>query len=146
MKKIIGIILGCTYLLSCRPTAKIITEKNRDIIVIENLSLTNTKWVLNSLNKKSPTFSMNEKPYILIKQNNEVSGNAGCNSFSGSYEIKDSLISIKNLIVTSSACPDLPIELAFLKAIRMTRSFLLTNHTLQLADTTGEILACFSVK
>ncbi|MEO6868654.1 MAG: META domain-containing protein [Ginsengibacter sp.] len=139
------LIIACFYLFSCRPTAKIITDK-KEVTVVESVSFTNTKWILASLNKKQPTFSMNEKPYILFKGNNEVSGNAGCNLFSGFYEISDSLMSFKNIIVTTAACPDLPIELDFIKVLGRTIGYGKSNQTLELKDLSGRTIALFSVK
>lgn len=145
MRKSLLLIFASFYLISCRPTSKIITDK-KEVAVVESVSFTNTKWLLASLNKKLPTFSMNEKPYILFKENNEVSGNAGCNLFSGSYEISDSLISFKNISVTTSACPDLPIELDFIKALRKTITYTKNNQTLELKDLSGKTIALFVVK
>ena len=145
MKQTLLLFLVFFYLTSCRTTSKIITEK-KEVAVVESVSFTNTKWILASLNNKFPIFSMNEKPFILFKDNNEVSGNAGCNLFAGSYELNDSLIIFKNIIVTTSACPDLPIESDFLKALRMTRNYMKNNQTLELKEASGKVLALFSVK
>ncbi|MFS8083694.1 MAG: META domain-containing protein [Ginsengibacter sp.] len=145
MKQTILILLAFIYLISCKPTAKIITEK-KEVAVLASVSFTNTKWILTSLNKKLPTFSMNEKPYIIFKDNNDVSGNAGCNIFSGNYEISDSSINFKNIIVTTSACPDLPIESDFLKVLSITMNYIKNNQTLELKDSSGRILALFLVK
>lgn len=132
-------------MISCGSTSKVITEK-KEVAVVESVSFTNTKWILASLNKKLPTFSMNEKPYILFKDNNELSGNAGCNLFSGSYEIKDSSINFKNILLSTAACPDLPIESDFLKALSVTTNYIKNNQTLELKDSAGRIIALFIVK
>lgn len=142
MKKSLLLFLSFFFLISCGTTSRIITEK-KDVAVAESISFLNTKWILASLNKKLPTFSMNEKPYIFFKDNNEFSGNAGCNPFSGTYEINDSSIYIKNVIVTTSACPDLPIESDFLKVLKMTNNFIKSNLTLELKDATGKVVALF---
>lgn len=145
MKQTLLLFLAFFYLISCGPTSKIVTEK-KEVVVPESVSFINTKWILASLNKKLPTFSMNEKPYVLFKDNNEVSGNAGCNIFSGIYEINDSSINFKDIIVTTSACPDLPIESDFLKALRTTMNYTKSNQTLELKDGSGNVLALFGLK
>ena len=145
MRKYLLLIFACFYLISCRPTSKIIADK-KEVAVVESVSFTNTKWILASLNKKLPTFSMNEKPYILFKDNNEVSGNAGCNLFSGSYEISDSLIIFKNINVSTSACPDLPIEKDFMKALGKSITYTKSNQALALKDLSGKTIALFIVK
>ena len=145
MKKLPLLFFAFFYLVSCRSTSKMITEK-KEVAIAESISFTNTKWILVSLNKKLPTFSMNEKPFLLFKNNNEVSGNAGCNIFSGTYEINDSSINFKDIIVTTSACPDLPIESDFLKALRTTMNYTKSNQMLELKDGSGNVLALFGLK
>lgn len=145
MKNTFLLFLAFFYLISCRTTSKIIIEK-KDVAVTKSVSFINTKWTLASLNKKLPTFSMNEKPYIIFKENKEVSGNAGCNNFYGTYEINDSTINFKNISVTTSACPDLPIETDFMKALKMVLFYTKSNQTLELKDASGKALALFVVK
>ena len=59
---------------------------------------------------------------------------------------QDSLISFKNIIVTTAACPDLPIELDFIKVLGRTIGYGKSNQTLELKDLSGRTIALFSVK
>ncbi len=43
-------------------------------------------------------------PYIMFARNGQVSGNTGCNSFSGNYTIDQGSIAMGNLAATSRAC------------------------------------------
>lgn len=145
MKQVYLILLIVFYLISCRTASKVVSEK-KEIPIVEIATFIGTKWILSSLNKRLPTFSMNEKPYLLFKNDNEFSGNAGCNNFSGTYEKNDSLIIFKNILVTTSACPDLPIESDFLKALSRTNKYSKGNQELELKDPTGNAIALFLAK
>ena len=48
-------------------------------------------------------------------KDNKVYGNAGCNNFSGTYEVEEGFrLELSKLISTKMACPDMSIETEFL--------------------------------
>lgn len=63
--------------------------------------LEGTSWVLTALNKNRPIGGT--QPTIQF-ENGQVSGNAGCNHFGGSYQIKGDTISFSALEMTEMAC------------------------------------------
>lgn len=63
--------------------------------------LQNVTWVFNNINGQASP----EKPRLFIKFSEDaVSGNAGCNQFTGSYRIKDSELTLGPLAATLRAC------------------------------------------
>lgn len=66
--------------------------------------------------------------------NKTVSGNSGCNSFSGNYSIDTLAINVGQIIATESYCdePVMIVERAFIKALAATGSFNIEDGMLTL--------------
>jgi heat shock protein HslJ len=79
----------------------------------------------------------------------KVSGNAGCNNYSASYEISDSQITIGPVMTTRRQCakPEgiMAQEQQFLQALTAARKYRLTAEHLELRDSNGSLLVSFSV-
>lgn len=71
-----------------------------------------------------------------------VTGNASCNSFTGSYEIVDGAIVVGNLASTRMMCPPalMEQEARFLSAMQRVHSWSARNGLLYLYDTQGKEL------
>ena len=99
----------------------------------------NAKWELESINSK-PINKGNFKLKIPVIEFNlaekRVSGNAGCNSFSGPIEILGEKIKFGNLISTKMACQDMNFENEFFKGI--------ANDTIPYYITPGKLHLQFS--
>lgn len=81
--------------------------------------LTGTTWELSSLNgtKIKASDYNREVPYINFSQDNKVSGNSGCNGFSGTYNLNDKGgINIGQVVATKMFCEGVK-ENEFMKAI-----------------------------
>ncbi|GEQ84698.1 hypothetical protein ULMS_02060 [Patiriisocius marinistellae] len=63
-----------------------------------------------------------------------VSGNSGCNTFSGNYSIDVLAISVGQLMATEAYCdePVMNVERAFMKALKETGSFNIEDNVLSL--------------
>ncbi|MBT3323125.1 MAG: META domain-containing protein [Anaerolineae bacterium] len=75
--------------------------------------LNNTSWELVSYGDlNSPTLALPDtNTYFSFKADNTISGNAGCNTFSGEYKIKGDKLLIEQLAQTLMACVDMaPME------------------------------------
>ena len=66
-----------------------------------------------------------KEPHIIFKkQDNKIIGHGGCNSITGTYELKEGdRIAISNVVSTRMACPTTNIELEFLNVLAMTDNY-----------------------
>lgn len=86
----------------------------------DRVSLLDTKWKLTELNGKPVEYKEGEKEIFLqlFSDEKRAFGFSGCNTFRGSYEIKDGLrIKFGPLASTLMVCPDMKIETEFLKTL-----------------------------
>ncbi len=80
----------------------------------------NKNFMLVELMGKPYTSGLNDKaPYIMFSRTEKkASGNAGCNTFIGTYELKDGYsIRFSQLGTTMMACPEMTIEQEFMKVL-----------------------------
>lgn len=100
MKKLfisLGIVLFVTAFISCRST-----KATMPVDV-----LTSGTWELSTLNGTTVQASDfgRSLPYISFSTDNKVTGNGGCNTFSGSYNLNDEGgINISQVIATKMYC------------------------------------------
>jgi heat shock protein HslJ len=99
----------------------------------------NAKWELESINSKpinKEDFNLKIPVLQFDLSEKRVSGNAGCNSFSGPIELLGKSIKFGNLISTKMACQDMKFENEFFKGI--------TNRTIPYSVTSGKLQFQFS--
>ena len=93
-------------------------------------------WKLIEINGNSISLPGNSKrePHLILKaMENRIIGNAGCNSFFGSYEISgDSRITFSKIGATKMACESMDIENQFFKTLEMADNFTINTDTLSL--------------
>ena len=68
---------------------------------VEEISLDGTTWVLTAYNKNRPL--VGSQPTITF-EDDQVSGNASCNSYGGSYEVQGDKIGFSALFMTEMFC------------------------------------------
>jgi heat shock protein HslJ len=75
---------------------------------------------------------MQKDPHIIFRtQDNRVNGYAGCNSFSGSYEVQGGYrLRISSVAMTQMACLDMTIETEFVRVLNTADSYLVKGDTL----------------
>ncbi|PKN40343.1 MAG: hypothetical protein CVU60_16025 [Deltaproteobacteria bacterium HGW-Deltaproteobacteria-18] len=90
-----------------------------------------TRWRLVELFGK-PVAENTRFPFILLDaQAGRISGFGGCNSISGSYELKaGKRIRFTNMASTMMACPDMDTEQEFFNVLAMTDNFACNGKTL----------------
>jgi heat shock protein HslJ len=84
-----------------------------------------------------------DKPFIQFGSNGRVSGNAGCNRFTGAYEAaEDGSIKIGPLAATRMACPEaeMATEAKFLADLDAVRRFQRDGARLSLQGEDGTVL------
>lgn len=103
---------------------------------LTNPELTETYWKLTELMGKPVAMTPADKRemhMILKNENSRIQGHAGCNSFTGSYELKEgNRIVFSKMAVTQMACIDMETEDQFLKVLETADNYNINGNILQL--------------
>lgn len=114
--------------------------------------LINKNWKLIELNGKEISVnaeSGNSEPFLfLMKDDNRVTGNTGCNNLMGSFKVtsdygNEGKLKFSQMATTRMACRDVNYEQDFLKALEGCNNYSIVNDTLSLKKD-GELLAKFT--
>jgi heat shock protein HslJ len=104
-------------------------------------------WKLKELYGKQiqPGKTLRKEPHIILKvERNRITGSSGCNSFTGSYEIKKgNRITFSRIVSTRMACPDMETETQLFKILNSADHYILHGDTLVLSGAGTESLARF---
>ena len=100
-------------------------------------TITEKYWKLKTLEGKQVSMAKNQEREIFItlkKEDNTVTGFAGCNILSGSYTLEDgNRIRFVNMAVSMRACPDVNInESEFLEVFELADNYTIVNDVLSL--------------
>jgi copper homeostasis protein (lipoprotein) len=88
-----------------------------------------------------------EAYFRLDPMGNRVEGFAGCNRFSGSYEVEGRTVRFKQVATTMMACADnRNPEARFQQAINGAAAWKITGNQLELLDASGAVLARFEAR
>lgn len=145
MKILIAFLTGI-FALTAFQDSKLIEPPYNSSIGSNNLPLQNTRWRLVELaGKKIPVNATSKQMYLVLKSDSTVSGNGGCNAFSGMYSLgKNNEIIFGELVRTNILCPGIDYEKMYLNAIAKTDHYeivgnelLLQNKLTSLAKFTG---------
>ena len=104
---------------SCKCSQKDAKQDNTKVTATDDL--TNKRWKLVEIMGRPITYSAEDarEAYIQFKADGTVSGNLGCNTFSGNYSIPNPLqIRFSNLVNTLKMCIDMEIENGLSKALQ----------------------------
>ncbi len=98
--------------------------------------LTEKYWKLTEIRGKQVTFdeAFKKEPHLILKtEGNRLIGNGGCNSFTGSYELKPgNRIAFSKIAATQMACLNMEIESQLLKILETADNYSLNGDTLAL--------------
>jgi copper homeostasis protein (lipoprotein) len=87
-----------------------------------------------------------EAHMILKQDGNRVNGFGSCNTFNGSFELKErNRISFSKMVTTLKACPEMETESQFFKVLEMTDNYNFDGKYLQLNKAKMAPLAKFEV-
>jgi len=107
------------------------------------------KWKLVELNGKpvENTSGSGKEYFILLEQKeNRISGYAGCNSFFGSYELKEgNRVSFSKMGSTMMACPNMSLEQDLFRVLEMVDNYTSDGKSLQLNKARMAPLARFEL-
>lgn len=134
MKHLVFLCLIATSLVACH---------NRE----HQKCISGIKWIGERINGKRIHFQeQNQKIYMEFDTLNRVTGRAGCNRFTGVYNVnRDGKVVISNIVTTKLTSPDMHIEAIFFKALENTDSFIIRRNQLRLKGE-GNIVAIFSAE
>ncbi|WP_089820137.1 META domain-containing protein [Kaistella treverensis] len=104
---------------------------------ISHPEVTNKYWKLVQLDGKAVTMeaSQQQEQYFILRSDGTVNGFAGCNNFTGAYQINEGnrIRFDENMAATMRACPDLGFnERGFLEVFRLAESYTVSGDTLHL--------------
>jgi heat shock protein HslJ len=103
----------------------------------EMADLENVQWTLTELDGAAITLASGRAPTLkLASKDRRASGFAGCNRFTGGYELDGASLRFGNLAVTRMACAEPTPEAAVLKALGDTVSWKVDGRRLELSDAT----------
>lgn len=114
------------------------------------LTLENTSWQATGINngRGGVVSSATTARVIAMFTNGKVSGSAGCNNYSASYEVNGSQITIGRAITTRRQCADpagiMDQEQQFLEALAAATQYRLTADRLELRDGKGSLQVTFT--
>jgi heat shock protein HslJ len=107
-------------------------------------SATGREWRLVELGGRPTAMGAGGRAATLRLDDGRASGFAGCNSFSGGYEMAGSRLVFSPLASTRMACAEgMELEREYLAALEATRSFRMTTQGLELLGERG-VLARFA--
>ena len=127
------IVMTCG-MYSCKCSQKDAKEDSAKVGIASD-DLTNKRWRLVEIMGRPVTYSAEDSraAYIQFKADGTVSGNLGCNTFSGSYSIPNPLqIRFSNLVNTLKMCIDMEIENDLSKALQTADNYNLNGDRLVL--------------
>jgi len=131
---------------------KIVSKTSADAketVTAQSAGLENVEWRLTSyLGADGMTDVVDEAPITLSFADGKAVGNAGCNRYFTSYEVKDDAMTFGEPIGrTMMACPDPVMEQedAYLALLPKVATFKLDDHSLTLFDANGETLLAFEL-
>lgn len=131
-------------------TGNKITGELADLYILKKktnneYAFTDTKWKLVKLKGKDITDS--EAFISFATDENKVFGDAGCNTFTGSFKVENgSQLKLSNVAATLRACPDMTIEDQFMEVINTADNFSLSGNTMTLNKAKMAPLAVFEAE
>ncbi|MDQ7960682.1 META domain-containing protein [Flavobacterium lindanitolerans] len=150
MKKNILIIALAFAAFACNKkeenkTEESVTTEEVQPAAAATIDLFDKEWKLEELNGKAiklDTTFKKEPLMVFQKGTGKLTGNGGCNNFSGSYKLKDTDgIELSEGGATMMACPNLGIEGEFFKVFKQVKSYRIENNSLMLDNEKKEVVA-----
>jgi len=112
-------------------------------------ALFDTQWQLSVLGTQAITAEVTQQqPYLTFTQDdNKVVGFAGCNRFSGRYDVLASNVNLTQLLATKKLCfQQMNLETQFLTALSETDNYKVIDNTLTLYSNVGIALGQFTAQ
>ncbi len=103
---------------------------------IDNVPLQGTRWNLVELsNKVIPANATAKNMFLVLKSDSTLTGNGGCNAFSGNYSLgKNNAIAFGGMVRTNILCPGIDFERKYLNALAKADHYNVNGDTLILKN------------
>jgi|SRR5690606_24688592 len=115
-----------------------------------NAELLDKKWKLTKLMGQSVSEldASAQKVFIIFEsQDHRLGGNSGCNSFGGTYTLKEgNRFETSQLMSTMMACENMDIEDQFMGALQKSDTYIINGNTLQITKARMAPLAEFELE
>ncbi|MEO6894120.1 MAG: META domain-containing protein [Ginsengibacter sp.] len=136
MKILIATLIGFFALAMNQIPIKNQEDNKMPVTKSADLPLQNTHWKLIELaGKKMPINATAKEMFIVLKNDSTVTGNGGCNAFSGDYSLgKNNKIFFGELVRTNVLCPGIDFERKYLNAISATDHYQIMGNMLSLQN------------
>lgn len=136
MKLLFVIFIGWFTLAMNHVPSKNMENNKRAFTKNADLPLQNTHWKLVELSGKMiPANATAKEMFFVLKNDSTVSGNGGCNAFSGNYSLgKNNEISFGELVRTNILCGGIDFERKYLNALARTDNYKIIGNTLSLQN------------
>jgi heat shock protein HslJ len=110
--------------------------------------LVGTHWNAVELNGQQVTTNSTSKPmYLEFKSDSTVSGNGGCNAFSGGFSTGNkNEISFGDMVRTNVLCSGIDYERKFMNALAKADHYKISNDTLMLQNQMVDLVKLVAVK
>lgn len=134
MKILLAVFIGWFALSMNHIPSKNLENNKMAFTKNADLPLQNTHWKLVELaGKQIPVNATSKEMFIVLKNDSTVTGNGGCNAFSGDYSLgKNNKISFGELVRTNVLCPGIDFERTYLNAIATTDHYQIMGNMLSL--------------
>jgi heat shock protein HslJ len=108
--------------------------------------LQGTYWrAIELAGKPTPTQDSERAPHVVFQDAGRISAADGCNTMTGSYDLKADAVSFSQLAGTQTACLNSSeIERAFRDALRSAARLVVSGNRLELFNASGRRLAAFT--
>lgn len=137
------VVFACNKKEESKPEENVATEEVQPSAAATT-DLFDKEWKLQELNGKAIVLdtAFKKEPLIVFhKDTGKMTGNGGCNNFSGSYKVKEgNTIELSEGAATMMACPNLGIEGEFFKAFKQVKSYRIENNSLMLDNEKKEVV------
>lgn len=140
--------VGENTLIPLNEKGKLIKDE-KGTLQKNDLPITDKEWYLFELNGKNIKFGRDDKkPFLILSIEGIVSGNGGCNTYSGSYSTSNpNGIQFGVIAATKMACPSsTQLESSFFEVLNSCDNFTLNGDTLSLNKAKMAPLARFILK
>jgi len=147
MKKVVFILCTATIVLSLNSCNSAKRMSKVAALTNTDQNLTEKYWKLIELNGNPVTAANNKEAHIIFHTDgNRFSGDAGCNRFTGSYQIQDNTrIVFSQAVATRMMCLDMDTETKFLQVLETADSYSVKGDTMTLNRARMAPLARFVV-
>ena len=132
-----------------KPSEILVSQVRSEVQNDGQASLVDTQWQLSILGSQAITVEETQQPpYLTFTQgDNKVVGFAGCNRFSGRYDVLASNVNLTKLLTTKKLCfQQMNLETQFLTALSETDNYKVIDNTLTLYSNVGIALGQFTAQ